>query len=101
MATLTAVPSTKAMLEPKIAVTRTQGPSSGGAPGVAGAPRRTPSSQGGRAAVAIGALRLRAGRPLHEEVGAPLLDRREPQPLVEPEGGVEPFDVDRHRLAHG
>jgi hypothetical protein len=41
------------------------------------------------------------GPPLHEQINPVISDRSEPEPLVEPERGIEPFDVDAQRLAGG
>jgi hypothetical protein len=41
------------------------------------------------------------GPPLHEQINPATGDRSKPEPLVEPERGIEAFDVDAPRLAGG
>jgi hypothetical protein len=48
-----------------------------------------------------GSLGVVGVSPFHEQIGTPVLDRLEPQSLVEPQRRIEPLDVDAQRLAGG
>jgi hypothetical protein len=37
--------------------------------------------------------------PLHEQINPAIVDLPKPEPLVEPQRGIEAFDVDAQRLA--
>jgi hypothetical protein len=39
--------------------------------------------------------------PLHEQIDTLVLDLPEPKPLIEPERGIEPLDVNVQRFARG